>query len=159
ADGVAGTDGVDGVNGADGAKGADGIDGTDGVDGADGAKGDTGPLRVLDYSTYQQLTSFTRTGTTYDFYGELNWYVHGVPALNQGQYCIANIEVATVDDPHTWLPVSYSRWMYSNPNFNSGMASASVQIQPDLYYRLNYQYEAGEVGCDFTGFLTQYESA
>ncbi|GIQ87948.1 hypothetical protein KIPB_010098 [Kipferlia bialata] len=150
--GETGPAGPSGVNGTDGRDGADGTDGVDGSDGAQGVKGDTGDPSRLDYSTYQYLSTFSETGTTYDFDGVLNWWVG--PEGGAG-HCVAVMEVATLEDPHNWMTMCYSRYINSPGDFDSGIGESTIQIQPDLYYRLRI-VQTNTV-CIFNGYMVQYE--
>ncbi|GIQ83456.1 hypothetical protein KIPB_004781 [Kipferlia bialata] len=137
-----------------GPQGIQGEQGPAGDTGAQGPIGLTGPSgsSELDFGTYTSLTSFSSTGTTYDTSGMLNWLV--MPVGEDKGFCWAWMEVATLDDPHTWLPIAYSRWsvsMYNN--YQTGMGTSYTPIQPDLYYRL--RYTRNDNTCKFVGFLIE----
>ncbi|GIQ81819.1 hypothetical protein KIPB_002841 [Kipferlia bialata] len=155
--GETGPKGDPGVIGPAGAAGPKGDTGVSGVTGEQGPKGDTGltgpqgerGALPLDFSTYQLLLSLSEERTEFDRSGVLNWYVR--PVETELGICQAEVQIATPENPDAWLPMAYTRW--AGTGYNTGLGSASVPIQPGVYYRLKYNYT--DTACRFIGFLVQ----
>ncbi|GIQ89173.1 hypothetical protein KIPB_011580 [Kipferlia bialata] len=150
--GATGPTGLTGPAGPQGPQGESvagpqGPTGLTGPQGETGPKGDTGDSSTsqLDLSTYETLTSFSTTGVQFDYYGSLNWwiYVNG--------WTSAEIQVATFDDPHTWMTTSRQFYSRSTNNWEGSYSCSTVAIEPGYWYRLVKSNSAA----DFHGYLVK----